>query len=216
MTRKHRIILLVVVFWSVVLGVPSVWLWRADRQERLNRQLIAAIKREDTPAALLTLERGADANARDEPRVPAWKRLWDFVRGRRAATSKASTALLLSVKLGQLTFDDPQLISTLLAHGSHINEVDQYNCAPLFWALLTGNKRIARLLVDRGANVNDVGSGANLLALEIGTCQDTALTELMLEHGADCNNVGWRGTWSPLELPRWMRSSRNRVPSLAP
>ena len=54
--------------------MPGVWLWRADRQERLNRQLIEAILRDDTLAALVALKCGAYANARDEPVVPGWRR----------------------------------------------------------------------------------------------------------------------------------------------
>src|SRR5438105_84127 len=94
MSRKQRTILLLVVIWSAVLGVSGVWLWRADRQERLSRQLLEAIKREDTPAALMALKQGADADVREEPSVPTWQRLWDLVWRRQAKQSTAPTALL--------------------------------------------------------------------------------------------------------------------------
>lgn len=61
MNRKQRAILLLVVFWSVVLDAAGVGFWRADRQERLNRQLIAAIDTADTSAVLPVLQQGSDA-----------------------------------------------------------------------------------------------------------------------------------------------------------
>lgn len=210
MNRKQCTILQLVVFWSVVLGVPGVWLWRANRQERRNRQLIEAIKREDTSAAQLALKQGADANAPDEPVVPAWQRIWDVVRGRRAGPSTAPTALLLS--LGSSEFSDgtfterkesPELVSALLAHGAHINEIDQYGRSPLLYAIVGQQKRTSRLLIELGADVNFLPFNNNLVAIEIMSCRDTDLTELMLQHGASANLRGGLGVttrWlSPLE-----------------
>ena len=144
MNRKQRTSLTLAVFWSVVIGVPGVWLWRADRQERLNRGLIAAIKREDTAAALLALERGADANMRDELIVPVWQKVWDLVRGRKAPPSKAPTPLLLLLQYEYATTDttpeDPpqehlDLIKSLLSHGANVNLPYHGRQTPLLYAL---------------------------------------------------------------------------------
>jgi len=197
MNRKQHTIFLMVVFWAVVIGAAGIWYWRADSQERLNLQLITAIKREDMPAALVALERGADGNARDEPVVPGWKRIWDLLRGRRAVPSTAPTALLLLLQGRQnrgsriihVPKEDPELVRALLAHEAKPNELDLNGYSPLYFALMNHHMHTARLLIKRGANVTDRSSRWNLLALEIISCRDTSLAESMLEHGADLNRA---------------------------
>ena len=194
MNRKQRTIFLRVVFWAVVFAVPGVWLWKADRQEWLNRQLIAAIKREDTPAALLALEQGADGNARDEPVTPGWKRLWDLVRGRKAPPSLGATPLLLMLQYEYATTDttpeDPprehtDLVEALLAHGADVNLRYEGRQTPLLYALADSKKTATiRLLLEHGASVND-GLGAELLSFAIGCGNDSSILELLIQHGAD-------------------------------
>ena len=189
MNRKHRTILLVVAFWGVTLGVPDVWLWRADRQERLNRQLISAIQREDTPAALLALERGADANARDEPRVPTWQRLWDLARGRRAARSTAPTALLVLLLMDSVSSykEKPELVSALLLHGAQVNALDQ-NGSPLFYAFTEEDMRTAELLREHGADINGQNGSSQITSLGMAVfTEDTAAVRLLLRYHADPN-----------------------------
>ena len=48
----------------------SVWYAWQVRQQRLDRALIQAIKKNDTPAAIALLDRGADANATDKFDTP--------------------------------------------------------------------------------------------------------------------------------------------------
>jgi len=204
MSRKQRTILLVFAVWSFLIGVPGVWLWQVDRQERLNRALIAAIKRGDTSSALDALEKGANGNARDEPRVTAWKRLWGLVQGRRSGVSDAPTALLLLLERRDtqsahfLAKESPELVSALLAHGAQVNVIDEAGFSPLFYALEVGQKRTARLLINRGANVTTQPNRVNPLVMEITGCRDTALAELMIQHGADVNSSGHPSMWSPI------------------
>ena len=198
MNRKQRTILLLVVSWSVVIGVPGVWLWRADRQERLNRQLIAAINRKDTAAALVALDRGADANTRDEPMVPAWQRLWDLVWRRKATPSATPTALLLLLGerdgniYGQHRRDSLELVDALLAHGARVNVIgeDDYR-TPLSLAAEAGQMRIVALLIEHGANVNymvwdTIGDAMTPLAWAVEE-NDTAMVRLLLRHHANSN-----------------------------
>src|SRR5690349_4662606 len=133
MSRKHRGILVLIIFWSVVFGVSGVWLWRTDRQARVNRQLIESITINDFKSAVARLEQGADANTRDEPDAPVWMRLWSLLRHKQDSPGKAPTALL--VLLGEreefiayspvYREESLELVSTLLTHGANVNVIDQ-------------------------------------------------------------------------------------------
>jgi len=144
MNCKQRTIFLLVVFWSVVIGAVGIWYWRADRQEQLNRQLIDSIKREDTSAALVALEQGADGNARDEPRLPGWKRLWDLVRGRRSSLAEPAISFVVRYE----TKEDSALIEALLSHGAHIELPDDGLPSLLWHALASNRSATARILIE--------------------------------------------------------------------
>jgi ankyrin repeat protein len=93
----------------------------------------------------------------------------------------------------------PELVSALLAHGAKVNVLDEFGRSPLFNALCVDNKkRIARLLIEHGANVNEDSSGWSLLGLEIYTSQDASLTELMLQYGAEVNSTGNQDPNTPM------------------
>lgn len=207
MKRKQRIILLLVVFWAVIVGVPGVWLWQADRQERLNRQLISAIKRDDTPAALSALEQGATANARDEAIIPLRETIWNLVRRRRLLPPTQDTALFVFLT-SPLTKDDAfsdrtvrkerlQLVRALLEHGASVNVTDEQGNGPLFYALLYSNPGVVQLLVERGACAN-ARITADALLSAIAYQDDASTVELILDHGADPNLVRFAHT--PLGL----------------
>jgi hypothetical protein len=195
MNRKQRTILLMVIFWSVVFGVSGIWLWRADRQERLNRGLIAAIKREDTKAAIAALEQAADANARDKPMVPTWKRLWEMLRRHRPEASTAPTALLVSqypvISTSRIlqSRENYALTRALLTHGARLNEVNEQGYSPVWYAMLSRKTAVARLLIEQGANVSAGPGNNNILCMAVGHGQDATMVELMLQHGADANHA---------------------------
>lgn len=45
------------------LGLPALWAWRGVRQERLDRELIAAVKHSGLAAVTGLLRQGANPNA---------------------------------------------------------------------------------------------------------------------------------------------------------
>ena len=184
-------------FWAALVGVPGLALWKEVRQRSLNQQLLAAITREDTPAALRALEQGADANARQASGVSIWERTWNQLRGRRQEADSGTTALLASIR----TRDDdvifslnekPELTWALLAHGARPNVADEYGGTPLSYAFSGGKSATARLLIEHGAHVTASGNACNDLLGAI-LLHDAALTEFMLDRGADPNGVSESG-----------------------
>ncbi len=83
MNRRKYIGLCLLALFLLLLGVP-VWLtYQQMRQERLDRDLIAAIKRRDVPAGLAALNAGADPNSRDDNSKPLsfWQSLCRLFTG---------------------------------------------------------------------------------------------------------------------------------------
>ena len=216
MNRRQRTILLTFAFWSVVLAASGVWLRRTERQERLNRQLIAAIKQEDISTALLALEQGADANSRDEPVVPALERIQNLMVGRKPLPSTAPTPLLIllwydfSLHDNDIPPEKPPhehsaLVEALLAHGANVNPYDDARQCPLLYALADKKKiATARLLIEHGANISD-GPASDYLYEAVDWGDDPSIIELLLKHGANPNRERSKGV-SPLSIALYHRN----------
>src|SRR5689334_22457448 len=100
--RHRRKLLFLLAFLLLLVGLPAWWLHREIQQERLNAALIAAIKKNDTQAALQALDRGADPNTRDLGNVKLsigqhFHQLWNRLTGHKALDGNAyhPTALQL-------------------------------------------------------------------------------------------------------------------------
>jgi len=99
--------------------------------------------------------------------------------------------------------DADQLARLLALSTDHVNEAFNGVCAPLFLAISLGNIKIARLLVDNGANIhirNRLGGTPLLYAAERG--RDSLVVDL-IERGADpnCQNTVCLST--PLHYAVW-------------
>jgi ankyrin repeat protein len=145
------------------MGVLGWLIYIQTRQEGLNRALIAAIKRQDTPTALSLLEQGADANAHDESQqtpVSWWQLLLDKLHTRHALPPTAPTALLVAFfepsRNGDYRYHqaDSLLIEALLNHGADINAQDENGGTALIYAAEFGHVKAVRLLLDHHADVN--------------------------------------------------------------
>ena len=89
-------------------------------------------------AARALLEHGADVNARER---------------------QGFTPLHWCTYASALNPDARQLAELLLSHGADINARDTEGSTPLFWAVWIGNRDIARMLLDRGADPSLRGKG---------------------------------------------------------
>jgi hypothetical protein len=147
---------------TAVLGAT---IWRQVRQKRLNRALIAAVKRTDDQAVVSLLNLGADANCRVDPphRSAWWEELLQWVRDRRLRASHAPTPLLIALHsrrhAGPFSYppENIALIGALLDHGAQVNLSDESDASPLYWALVGSKNATARLLLAHGASVQPGG-----------------------------------------------------------
>ena len=199
MKRKQGIILTLILFCSAVLGMPAFWFYKADRQERLNQQLIASIKHEDFRSALAALNNGADANVRDVAGISGGQRLWDLWKDYHRQAFPAATPLLLFLQshdkisldghviTGPYKKDNPGIVNALLAKGAYVNVCDEYGHVPLELAFFGRKNTSARLLVEHGADVRYRRGHANYLILAIGNNLDASTLDLMVKEGADVN-----------------------------
>src|SRR5579859_2335248 len=135
-TRRKRDGLIFLTLLALLIGVPVGFISRQVRQERLNRNLIAAVKANDTKAVVSLLDQGANANCRDEPhrKFSMWQTLMQVVRRRRPPPSYSLTPLLDALEPRALPsyahdlFGSPpenlRLVRALLNHGAQINQTD--------------------------------------------------------------------------------------------
>jgi ankyrin repeat protein len=132
--------------------------WRQVRQQDLDRALIAAIKQNDTPAAIALLDQGANANATDKPYEPmTFKSLladfWNRLKGKRQKENEGyDPALLLYV-----AESDEELIRALLEHGADPDAMQRSVANPstlLHIACYYNHESLIRLLLEHHANPN--------------------------------------------------------------
>ncbi|HLK59948.1 MAG TPA: ankyrin repeat domain-containing protein [Chthonomonadaceae bacterium] len=210
--KKHRLLLIVLLVLLVVVGLPMGLLVREYRQERLNRELIEAIKVYDPPAVLAALKGGADPNARDysDDKPLAFreqiKHLWDNMLH---ANSKAeldvhATALIRCFRVSQeyyktlrktqkllllderMTKNNPTLVKALLDAGADPN-LGGDGDYPIILASDKTHAPALRLLLQHGGNVrlkDAEGHTALHWAAEDGSMEEVSL---LLDAGADCN-----------------------------
>ena len=98
--------------------------------------------------------------------------------------------------------DDEQSVADLLLAGTDVNEKDRYGQTSLMHAIRTSTLSMVRLLIERGAGLNEVsvypyeGGTALILAVQRG---DPAIIELLINAGADVNQKdsdGWTALYA--------------------
>jgi hypothetical protein len=91
------------------------------------------------------------------------------------------------------------LVSTLKSKGFSINEADDYGNSPLHYAILTGNSRYAKYLINQGANLN-VKNNQDLSPLHIAVLNNNNdVVKDLLKKGTDVNLKGNSG-YTPLHI----------------
>jgi ankyrin repeat protein len=157
--------------------------------------LIQAAREDDESSVAALLEKGADANARDEDGATslAWAANHSNVSIAELLLSKgANPDIANELGIGPLSLaianGSLPLVKLLLSKGANPNVARENGETPLMTAARLGQVEIVRLLLSRGANANarDKKFGQTALMWAAGS---PAAVRLLVEHGADVGAV---------------------------
>jgi len=200
MKKRRALFLTLPIILLLIISFPTGFFVREYRQERMERQLIQAVKRQDASAVLSLLAHGADANAQDKPPDPrpVWRILLDRLQGKRSPPSQAPTALLVALasepepSAGSVHVETAPLIRALLDRGANLHILAENGDTPLIMAARMGSVGTVGQLLDHGANVNATNGGHTALMEAIrwgseGDQDHAAVCTLLLQRGANPN-----------------------------
>jgi ankyrin repeat protein len=189
---------------ALLISLPAIStcliVWKVDRtlkQDRINLDLVRSVKNGDTARAVDLLIHGADPNA--EEAVPdtrsARKKLWDMVRGKKAARRAARPVLILAAEGERGSGpapdnnalikallepgprqDSPVLVKALLDAGASINARDVFGRTALITAANNRHLTSLRLLLERGADVTLRDAGGEFTLTAAGTTYKSHLS----------------------------------------
>jgi len=178
--RFKRAALLLVTMCLLIAGTcAALWLRLERRKEALNRQLIAALVKDeraraeqsgpyDHREALSLVIAGADPNTPVKPLpTPSLRQLWDYLVHRSPLPANhCQTAFLLACGTGAPglnifparymgSYEDfAPLVQAMLQHGANIEAEDENGCTGLVSATQELNLKTLDILLEHGFNVN--------------------------------------------------------------
>lgn len=159
---NKRSSLLALTLLIVGITLPCIlWIRKEQSQYALNRQLIEALKKSDTRAALILVNAGADPNTRLDPPVFALPQLINrLIRG----SPPRITALM--IVCGAVWYDETlkenrkieasnlYLMQAIIRHGANLSAKDDTGMTALHYAVVDQNKAIVSQLLVYGADPN--------------------------------------------------------------
>ncbi len=164
----------------------------AAKDEQGESALMQAVRKGHVEVVRLLLERGADCSTQDKGGESVLKTAirWGHLEVARLLRSRGATSnenpLVLVAYLGEA-----EEVARLLGQGADANETDRfYGRTALMWAAEQGHPEVAKLLLDKGADVNaKTGEGwTALMSAAVG--RDLEVVRLLLDKGADVNAEG--------------------------
>ena len=197
MSRAHELIGIAIVFCVACLAAP--------RAQETGTRLIEAVKQEDVEAVRALLKQGANVNAteRDGSSALHWAaqrnnlRLVNLLLDAGANSNAASRYHVSPLYLAALN-GSAGIIERLLDAGVDPNSTAHEGQTALMTAALTGKAEAVRLLVTRGARVDDREPYRGQTALMWAASEGNAVAaELLIEAGADIRATS-SGGFTPL------------------
>jgi len=200
MKKRHPLFISLILLLTI--AIPTGFLVREFQREEASRDLIKAIKADDTKGALDALRSGADPNCRDFSDLPLTFREqlqhlidWMFRRKANQEDKTRLTALLLTVDCERdhnSLEDNVTLVRALLDAGADPNIADEYGMTALAHSIRSQFPLVSRLLIDRSAR--------NTRALDMAVSfDDLDSLQQMLDAGWDVDALDENGE-TPLLL----------------
>jgi ankyrin repeat protein len=188
---SRRVALVFLGLVCLLVAALAVLTWRVVQQERLDRALIAAVKRNDTRRVHGLLAQGADAQARDTAGVTrsVWSDLLNCLHIQRSVGNRSSAVLCVAIENGC----DTAIVESLLDHGADPNSEGAEGQTALWVARDESATRsldvVTPLLIRHHANVNRLrpGSEGRTLLMNAGGWGDETDIGLLLRAGAQIN-----------------------------
>ena len=210
-------------------GVLELLLGAGAKVDVTNQAGVTALMRAATfeDKTRLLVANGAEVNARSRignsaillaARKPGNSRTVKFLLDRRADPN-ATNYFSATVLMAAVAADDLDTVRLLLDRGSNVNGIPKPGAenffwggwrTPLMWAAFLGNEAMCKLLLERGAKVNDL--------VETGTALGQAawgghagVARLLLDAGARVDQRDLIANYTPLH---WAASSERSSPAV--
>jgi hypothetical protein len=164
--RRRRSTLVTLLLLTGMIVSAGLWLRAERRQFALDRELIAALAKNDAQKALVLVNSGADPNTPYNPLPPpSLRQLWNYMLHRSPLpTTDSPTAFCIvcgacwvdesgSVK-AMVGAENPQLVQSMLQHGVKPNMHDTTGWTPLLYAVFFNHPKTVDLLLDHAADPN--------------------------------------------------------------
>src|SRR5579871_1113009 len=195
--KKRRALILTLLTLLLMFGIPMVLTIRAVHHEQANRDLIAAIKADDTPAALAALHAGADANATDfGDRAPSMRevlqRFWNHLIHPSARQEPEFHRTALLILLGEHPVDDRGNKETEPSYWQVKNDKEDRDGSHETVTCVE-NFSLLKTLVEKGADVNARDEYDDTPLLLAARWDHRASMRLLIQHGADVRSKNQQG-----------------------
>ncbi len=186
---RERLALSLLGLFLLFMGACWWMQYSAERQGRLNDDLIAAIYRGNSARVLALLERGADPNAMERTSLSSspggLERLLRLFRRESAserAAKQGAPFILRAARKG-----NPDIIRDLIHYGANVKARDLDGNNPLSEAVSAGKLEASRVLLDAGCDVNQKGMEDRTPIWTAVEVKNAGMVRLLLAHGAQVN-----------------------------
>jgi ankyrin repeat protein len=209
--KRHRALLLLVFVVLLFIAAGGLWWHAIQKQDALNRDLIAALLHDDTKQALELVNAGADINTPLYPPSPSFQRfvgrwLSHDLPSEHNGPSAFVLACGFSIPVQRNgKFEETHvrhnlsLVKGMFLHGADANAGTDTDNPLLEIAVMDSEPDVVELLLQHGAKVNEADSaGVTPLIWASIFCQNKV--PLLLQYHADVNLRGHRGETALYEL----------------
>ncbi len=217
MTRRKRFFAFALGTSVVSLLAATAWIGFEGCRDRLDQDLIRALKKQDSTRAIRLLDDGASANAWESMRAPRdWRRsiehFRDRILGRPFILEKTDRAPAITLVYpdtmaiftqGERPAEKLSLARALVEHGADVNAPDYRGFTLLHKAAMAKHIATVRYLLEHGAAPNPENDEGRVPL----DWSNSEIAELLLSHGADVNHKDASG-----DTPLVGAVLRNNVP----